>query len=126
MQNLKKAERDGEVMSDPTGNLQLIHTPLVSWITDYPEQLLIASVSSRNSPISTATAEQFGDPVSCPLRLRQRTLDAIREACRECDPCNIAAFHKVCLALCLNGVIFQFWSDWGDACPSLFLTPDVL
>ena len=30
MQNLKKAERDGEVMSDPTGNLRLIHTPLVS------------------------------------------------------------------------------------------------
>ena len=69
MQNLKKAKRDSEVMSNLTGNLRLIHTPLVSWIADYPEQLLIASVSSRNSPISTATAEQFGNPVPCPLRL---------------------------------------------------------
>jgi hypothetical protein len=48
-------------MSNPTGDLQVIHTPLVAWIADYPEQLLIACISSKNSPISTATAIQFGD-----------------------------------------------------------------
>ncbi|KIK12808.1 hypothetical protein PISMIDRAFT_120205 [Pisolithus microcarpus 441] len=87
MRNLKLANHDGAVLSDPNGNLRIIHTPLVSWITDYPEQLL---------------------------------------ACIACDPCDIVSFHKVCLAMCLNGVVEPFWGDWGDACPSLFLTPDAL
>lgn len=126
IQNLKKAELHGEVMSDPMGNLRVVHTPLAAWIADYPEQLLIAGVSSKNSPISLATAAQFGDPEVHPPRLRQLTLDAIHEACRTCDPCDIASFHKICLALRLNGVILPFWADWGDACPSYFLTPDAL
>lgn len=126
MQNLKTADLHGEVMSDPNGNLRVVHTPLVAWIADYPEQLLIAGVSSRNSPISTATAEQFGNPEPSPPRLRQQTLDAIQEACRACDPCDIASFHKVCLTLRLNGVVHPFWADWGNTCPSSFLTPDAL
>ena len=44
-----------------------------------------------------------------------------------CDPCDIAAFYKVCLSsFHLNGVVLPFWEDWGDACPSMFLTPDAL
>ncbi|KAI6010972.1 hypothetical protein F5J12DRAFT_684195, partial [Pisolithus orientalis] len=42
------------------------------------------------------------------------------------DPHNIVAFHKACLALCLNGVMEPFWKDWGDTCPSHFLTPNAL
>ncbi|KAI5991695.1 hypothetical protein F5J12DRAFT_727271, partial [Pisolithus orientalis] len=38
----------------------------------------------------------------------------------------IAAFHKVCMEKCLNSVVEPFWVDWGDACPSVFLTPDAL
>ncbi|KAI9458069.1 hypothetical protein HD554DRAFT_2029768 [Boletus coccyginus] len=126
MQNLKMAEHRGEVMSDPNSDLRVVHTPLVAWIADYPEQLLIAGVSSRNSPISTATAEHFGNSEPSPPRLRQQTLDAIRAACNVCDPCDIAAFHKVYLMHRLNGVVTPFWADWGDACPSSFLTPDAL
>lgn len=54
MKNLKVAAQDGMVMSDLTGHLRVMHTPLVAWIADYPKQLLIACVSSKNSPISTA------------------------------------------------------------------------
>ncbi|KAI6014080.1 hypothetical protein PISMIDRAFT_110851 [Pisolithus microcarpus 441] len=126
MKELKGASRDGTVLSDPNGDLRIIHTPLVAWIADYPEQLLVACVSSKNSPISIATAAHFGDPIPHPPRLRQNTLAAIREACIACDPCDIVSFHKVCLAMRLNGVVEPFWGDWGDACPSLFLTPDAL
>jgi hypothetical protein len=66
MQNLKKACHDGEVMTDPNGNLRVVHTPLVAWIADYPEQLLIACMSSKNSPISTATAKEFGNSEPSP------------------------------------------------------------
>ncbi|KAL4065534.1 hypothetical protein V8B97DRAFT_2025692 [Scleroderma yunnanense] len=112
MKNLMVANRDGKVMSDPMGNLRVMHTPLVAWIADYPEQLLISCVSSKNSPISLATAEQFGDPMSQPLRLRQHTLQAIREA--------------YCLTKRLNGVVKPFWGEWGNTCPSRFLTLDAL
>ncbi|KAH0838796.1 hypothetical protein J3R83DRAFT_7196 [Lanmaoa asiatica] len=124
MQNLKRAALDDEVMSDPESHLRVIHTPLVAWIINYPEQLLIACVLSQNSPISVATAKQFGDATPFPPWLQQQTLNAIQEACRMCDPCNVVTFHKICLAFCLNGVVQLFWIDWGDACPSSFLTPD--
>ena len=113
-------------MSDPEGNLRMIHTPLVSWIADYPEQLLIACISSKNSPLSLATAEHFGQPTALPRRTRHHTLQAIEEAIAACDPCDITAFHKVCLALRLNGVVDPFWKKWGNACPSSFLTPGAL
>ncbi|KAH0825928.1 hypothetical protein J3R83DRAFT_7607 [Lanmaoa asiatica] len=127
MQNLKEVAREGAVMSDPNGLLRLIHTPLVSWIANLPEQHVISCSSLKYSPISTASTEHFGEATPYPLRDRQATLDAIREACRLCDPCDIAAFHKVCLSsFHLNGVVLPFWADWGNACPSMFLTPDAL
>ena len=104
----------------------MVHTPLVSWIADYPEQLMIACVSSKNSPISIATAEQFGNVTPLPPRTRTHTLQKIQEAIAACDLSNIAFFHKVCLAMKLNGVIEPFWKPWGIACPSHFLTPDAL
>lgn len=125
-ENLKNANRHGEVMSDPNGHLRVVHTPLVAWIADLPEQHTLSCSSSNISPISTATFEHFGNPEPSPSRLRQQILDAIQEACGACDPLDITAFHKVCLTLHLNGVIQPFWVDWGDACPSSFLVPDAL
>ncbi|KAI6021937.1 hypothetical protein EDC04DRAFT_2575477 [Pisolithus marmoratus] len=126
VQNLIIANRDGKEMSDPLGNRRTMHTPLVAWIADYPEQLMIACVSAKNSPISLATSEQFGDVTAQPPRDRGYTLQKIREAVAACDPRNIASFHKVCLTKRLNGVVEPFWAIWGDACPSRFLTPEAL
>ena len=36
--NLKLAEVGGMVMSDPSGQLCMCHTPLASWIANLPEQ----------------------------------------------------------------------------------------
>ncbi|KAG1724322.1 uncharacterized protein EDB91DRAFT_1255279 [Suillus paluster] len=126
MRNLKLAARDGCPMSDPRGDLRMIHTPLVAWIADYPEQLLIACTALKRSPISLATAAQFGDPLPHPPRTRSNTLDAIERACTISDPCDIASFYKTCQALHLNGVVEPYWKDWGHACPSFFLIPDGL
>jgi hypothetical protein len=126
MRNLKLAARDGCPMSDPRGDLRMIHTPLVAWIADYPEQLLIACTASKRSPISHAIAAQFGDPLPHPPRTRSDTLNAIERACTISDPCDIASFYKTCQTLHLNGVVEPYWKDWGNACPSIFLTPDGL
>ncbi|KAI6138987.1 hypothetical protein BKA82DRAFT_4332405 [Pisolithus tinctorius] len=117
MKNLVIANQDGKVMSDPMGNLWVIHTPLVSWIADYPEQLLIACVSSKNLPILLATAEQFGNTICQPLHVYTVAIH---------DPCDITAFHKVCLTKHLNGIMEPFWKVWGNTCPSCFLTPEAL
>jgi len=103
-----------------------MHTLLVSWIANYPEQLMIACVSSKNSPISVATAAEFGNATPLPPRTRTYMLQKIQEAIVACDPSNIVLFHKICLAMKLNGIIEPFWKPWGTACPSRFLTPDAL
>jgi hypothetical protein len=127
VQSLKEAELNGVPMSDPNGLLCLVHTPLVSWIANLPEQHVVACVSSRYSPISTTATEQFGESVPSPAHCHEAILDAIQEACHLCDPCDIATFHKLCLAsFQLNSIVIPFWSDWGDACPLIFLTPDAL
>ena len=56
-----------------------------------------------------------------------KTLKAIKMACQLSNPCDIAGFHKLCISIFhLNGVVLPFWSDWDDACPSVFLTPNAL
>ncbi|KAI5994109.1 hypothetical protein F5J12DRAFT_907287 [Pisolithus orientalis] len=85
-----------------------MHTPLIAWIANYPEQLLITCNSSE-------------PPHDCEYKLQK-----IQQAAAACDPHNIVAFHKVCLALHLNGVMEPFWKDWGHTCPSHFLTPNAL
>ncbi|KAF9477723.1 hypothetical protein BDN70DRAFT_810175 [Pholiota conissans] len=114
------------IMSNPWGGLDAAHTPLVSWIADNPEQLLISCTSAKHSPISTASSSQFGDDYAHPPRTRQVTLAAIRAACDAVDPWDLLNFYKICQSLHLNGVHEPFWKLWADADPSLFLTPDAL
>ncbi|KIK91656.1 hypothetical protein PAXRUDRAFT_149016, partial [Paxillus rubicundulus Ve08.2h10] len=84
----------GAVMSNPMGDLRVIQTPVIVWIADYPKQLLIACVSSKNSTISTAPGTQFDDPFPHPPCTQKQTLQAIFEACMLCDPCDTITFHK--------------------------------
>lgn len=113
-------------MSDPWGERRIVHTPLAAWIADYPEQLLISGVSSKHSPISTASAAQFGDPFPHPRRTGTNTYQAIANAIQIADPWDISQFYKACQQYHLNGVHQPFWGDWGEADPSRFLTPDAL
>lgn len=124
--SLKHAEGVGEELSDPSGNVRVCHTPLVSWIADLPEQRLLAGVTSNQSPTSTATLEQFGDGICHPRRTRNDTLVDIAIACSNADPIDLPAFIKTSSLLGLNGVHQPFWRDWGAADPSQFLTPDAL
>ena len=66
--SLKVAEANGImiIFSDPTGRERFVHTPLAAWIADYQEQLIIACVPSKQSPVTTASASQFGDAEICP------------------------------------------------------------
>ncbi|KAI6037289.1 hypothetical protein PISMIDRAFT_105549 [Pisolithus microcarpus 441] len=58
---LKTAVSVGIMMSDPSGNLHYCFMPLAAWITDTPEESLLAGTSMKASPVTTATAQEFGD-----------------------------------------------------------------
>ena len=57
--NLKLADVRRVMMLDPGGNLRMCHTPLAAWITDLPEQCMIACVLANQSATSTATSDEF-------------------------------------------------------------------
>ena len=63
---LKIAATVGIMMSDPVSNLRYCFTPLVAYIADTPEQSLLAGISPKALPVSTATYKEFGNPVPHP------------------------------------------------------------
>lgn len=126
LEPLMVAARVGIMMSDPAGNLRYCYTPLAAFIADTPEQCLMACVSPKASPLTTATSKQFGDPVPHLPRTRSLTLDAISRAIEKSPPQDYKAFLKVSKTLSLNGVTEPFWFDWPLTCPSVFLHPEPL
>ncbi|KAI0054607.1 hypothetical protein BV25DRAFT_1816847 [Artomyces pyxidatus] len=126
--DLKDAEDHPRWMLDPHGQLRLVHTPLVAWIADYPDQWTIAGISPKGSkPIEALSVSKADDVCTAlPSRMRQRTLELIHAACSMTDPWNLPAFSKTAGILGLNGVVQPFWRDWGTAEPSSFLVQDTV
>ncbi|KAI6000086.1 hypothetical protein EDD15DRAFT_2160191 [Pisolithus albus] len=58
---LKTAASVGIMMNDPRGNLRYCFTPLAAWIADTPEESLLVGTSIKASPVTMATANEFGD-----------------------------------------------------------------
>ncbi|KAI5981814.1 hypothetical protein EDD15DRAFT_2379006 [Pisolithus albus] len=123
---LKVAAAIGVMMSDPVGNLCYCFTPLIAYIADTPEQSLLACISPKASPVSTAVYKEFGDPFPHPPRTAGRTLDDIERACIEADPNDFEEFLKAAKRYSLSGVHKPFWRDWPLSDPSKFLMPEVL
>ncbi|KAG1842843.1 hypothetical protein F4604DRAFT_1938562 [Suillus subluteus] len=61
LEPLKVATREGVMLSDPTGRSHYCFTPLVSYIADTPEAMMLACVSGKMSPVTMAMYKQFGD-----------------------------------------------------------------
>ena len=114
------------MMSDPISNLRYCFTPLIRYIADTPKQCLLAGVSPKASPVSTATFKEFGDVDSHPPCTATKTLDQIERACAEANLNNFEEFLKVFRRLFLNRVHKPFWCDWVLCDPSIFLPPEVL
>ncbi|KAI6039398.1 hypothetical protein EDC04DRAFT_2526494, partial [Pisolithus marmoratus] len=123
---LKIAVVVGVMMSDPIGNLCYCFTPLVTYITDTPEQSLLACISPRASPVSTVIYKEFGDAFPHPPCTAMRTLDDIKQVCIEADPNDFEEFLKATKCYSLSSVQKPFWQDWLLSDPSKFLMLEVL
>ena len=73
------------MMSDPIWNLHYCFTPIPVWITDTPEESLLAGTSAKVSPVTTATATEFGDVYCHPPCTAVNTLTAICKACSQLE-----------------------------------------
>ncbi|KAG1812753.1 hypothetical protein EV424DRAFT_1473538 [Suillus variegatus] len=123
---LKVTAKVGEFMPDPFGELRYCFTPLVAWITDLPEQLMIASVSKNASPITLATHKQFGDANRHDPHTAEHTLELLYILSQSIDPWNLDWFQKKSKELLLLGVHLPFWRDWPLTQVSIFLVPEIL
>ncbi|KAG0705855.1 hypothetical protein DFH29DRAFT_980756 [Suillus ampliporus] len=78
--NLKVAAHIGEYMVDPSARLRYCFTPLISHITDLPEQLMISCITKNSSP----------------------------SLCNRVDPWNLIVFVREAKKLHLSGVHLPF------------------
>ena len=126
LEPLKVAAAIGVMMSDPVGNLRHCHTPLVAYITDMPEQSLIACTSPKVSPVSTAIYKDFGDGIHHPPRMATDTIGVIKTMCTKSPQTDLLEFLKAAKTHRLNGVFEPFWRNYFSSEPSKFLLPEIL
>ncbi|KAG1824624.1 uncharacterized protein BJ212DRAFT_1475922 [Suillus subaureus] len=61
LEPLKLATQEGIMLSDPTGCSCYCFTPLVSYIADTPEAMMLTYIGGKMSPVTMAMFKQFGD-----------------------------------------------------------------
>jgi hypothetical protein len=124
--NLKLAAKTGCFMSDLSTNIHYDFMPLVAHVCNLPEACMITVVSKNASPVTMASQENFGDRVLyCPCT-GQQTLQLICKISKTTDVWDLNKFQKAAKAVQLSGVHMPYWYDWMYACPSIFLTGEIL
>ncbi|KAI6023118.1 hypothetical protein BKA83DRAFT_4054110, partial [Pisolithus microcarpus] len=113
----------GVMMSDPWGHSQYCFTPIVSYIVDTPDSVMLATVGGKMSPIMMANYKQFGDDCQHEPCTSLTTLAQLAVVASKVDPSDIEVYlHKV-QKFHLNS---PFWHDIPLSHLSEFLTPEVL
>ncbi|KAG1777165.1 hypothetical protein EV702DRAFT_1226073 [Suillus placidus] len=126
LEKLKIASHTGEFMVDLMGCQRYTFTPLVAYIADLPEQLMISCVSKNVSPTTLATLTEFDDGVTHPPRNGVSTLQQLHEIGKDLDPWKVREFLEAAKKMSLSGVHKPFWCDWKYADPVAFLVPEIL
>ena len=124
--SLKRAAARGTYMADPAGFQRYCFTPLVGYVADLPEQLMIACVAQSASPVTLATKPEFSDPTPHPTCSGLHTLQQIHRLAQRINPWKVREFLEAAKELHLSGVHLPFWRDWHFSNPAKFLTPEVL
>ncbi|KIJ19284.1 hypothetical protein PAXINDRAFT_36856, partial [Paxillus involutus ATCC 200175] len=123
---LKRVAAHGEFMADPGGYLHYCFTPLVGYLADLPEQLMITCVAQSASPVSLATKSNFSSSTPSAPRSGIHTLQAIHRLARRIDPWKVCEFQDAAKVVNLSGIHLPFWRDWRFGDPAYFLTPEIL
>ncbi|OJA12991.1 hypothetical protein AZE42_13167 [Rhizopogon vesiculosus] len=116
----------GIMMNDPVGNSRYCFTPLVSYIADTPEELLVTCMCSNISPVTTTTQDQLGDDFHHQLQKGSSTIAHIKAVMQSVLPADVSKFFAMCKKFNLNGIHEPFWQEWALSDPLSFITPEPL
>ena len=124
--SLKTVTARGELMVDPSRNQCYCFTPLIAYVADLPEQLMVACVAQNASPVTLATKAEFCSATPSPPRSGIYTLQQIHRLAQHINPWKVHEFLKATKQLNLSGMHLLFWRDWRFSDPAIFLTPEIL
>lgn len=123
---LREAGVHGVEMKDSLGDVRLFFPRLAAYLSDYPEQILIACAGVNSSPTSTARFHQLGNSQPSPPRTYAFITGILEQLRAEVDPNNVADFLKALQHFGFNGVAHPFWEDFPGVEPDLMIPPDIL
>ena len=123
--SLKTVAAQGELMVDPSRNQCYCFTPLIRYVADLPEQLMVACVAQNASPITLATKAEFCSAIPSPPCFGVYTLQQIYSLAQCINLWKVCEFLEAAKQLNLSGVHLPFWRDWCFSDPAIFLTPEI-
>ncbi|KAG1808426.1 uncharacterized protein BJ212DRAFT_1449051 [Suillus subaureus] len=124
--NLKAMALDGCFMPDSSRYIHYVFTPLIAHICDLLEASMITTVAKNASPVTMAVQEDFGNRTLHPPCTGEHTLQQLIKISHKVDPWDLDNVQKAAKAVNLSCVHMPYWHDWIYACPSIFLTGEIL
>ncbi|KAG8865445.1 hypothetical protein FRC20_009827 [Serendipita sp. 405] len=116
----------GTTIVDSKGKARNCYPRIAAHLADHPEQALVNVAAAYNSPVTTASYHNLGDPHPHPPRTRKWILEQIHSVCGEVDPADIKSYQKAARARGLNGVHKPYWRNLPGYQPELCACPDIL
>ncbi|KAJ3560355.1 hypothetical protein NP233_g10889 [Leucocoprinus birnbaumii] len=122
LQPLEVAGREGVFMASNNGAIWHCFLILATYISDYPEQVLVSLVKTGECPICPAPREGIGSPTSIQ---EPRNINKIHSALNTIND-SAQAFFKACSDIGIKPVLVPFWKDLPHLNIYSSITPDVL
>ncbi|KAI0027336.1 hypothetical protein K488DRAFT_61896 [Vararia minispora EC-137] len=118
---LKSAGVTGVAMARGDGVWHQCHPLYVTFVGDYPEQVLVASTISGDCPKCIVPHAALGDSTDYPLRDLASVLDVF-----DLQDGHPTVFHAACKDARLKPTFHPFWEDLPFTNIYLSITPDIL
>ena len=100
---LKTTSQHGCWLSDYAGNVQLCFMPLVAYIVNAPEAVMLTGVAGKTSHLTTPVYKQFGDSFQHPPWTTASILTLLKTLTSHFNPSKIATYTtNVKCMFCLN------------------------
>lgn len=122
---LKEAGRNGMEVVGGDGKVRRIHPILACYVTDYPEQCLVACAKYGTCPKCQSPASELGSNMPGEPRTQAWTMGVIKDA--KAKSRNLHQFHSLCQSKGVSGTVQRpFWNGFPYFNIHLSMTPDVL
>lgn len=120
LHQMKDAGINGVIMASGDGVQQQCHPIYVIYVGDYPEQVLVTTVYTGDSPVCDCPKDELGDYPCC---YADHNFQAAQEAAKLVDT---EGWAQACADANVHPVQHPFWEDLPYANIFCSITPDLL